>query len=67
MRTSSSRRHADRAAERHTLIQLLGDVFGQQESVAIDTLHLNDVDADLAALIADSFLDAAAQFLNAAA
>ena len=59
--------HADGAAEGHTLLQLLGDVFRQQESVGIDPFHFNHVDPHLTARITNGFLDAGAKVFDAAA
>jgi hypothetical protein len=50
--------HADGAAEGNALFKLLGDVFSQQESIGIDSLHFDHVDPNLSAVITNSFLDA---------
>ena len=45
----------------------MGDVFGQQKRIAVDTFNFDNIDPHLAALVTDSFLDAGTKVFNAAA
>ena len=45
----------------------MGDVFGQQKRIAVDTFNFDNIDPHLAALVTDSFLDTGTKIFDAAA
>ena len=49
------------------VFQLLGDVFGQQKRIAVDTFNFDNIDPHLAALVTDSFLDTGTKIFDPAA